>query len=196
MVYFPALGLGFLFIEIYLIEKASLLAGRPHQRLRPGADRDADLLRPRQPAGRPVRRQRRIARIALARRRDRAGLVRRGAGRAAAADPGDARWPWLARAALVLRSLAPVSLALGLPFPLGLGPRRAAARFLPWAWALNGAFSVVATPLANLIAREAGFSRVLLCAAMLYVRCAIDISQRRGRAAVAPAYPARSHAAD
>jgi hypothetical protein len=34
---------------------------------------------------------------------------------------------------------------------------------------LNGAFSVVATPLANLIAREAGFSRVLLSAAVLYV---------------------------
>jgi hypothetical protein len=40
---------------------------------------------------------------------------------------------------------------------------------LPWAWGLNGAFSVVATPLANLIAREAGFSRVLLSAAILYV---------------------------
>ena len=29
-------------------------------------------------------------------------------------------WPWLARAGLVLAVLAPVSLALGLPFPLGL----------------------------------------------------------------------------
>ena len=30
------------------------------------------------------------------------------------------------------------------------------AGLLPWAWGLNGAFSVVATPLANLIAREVG----------------------------------------
>ena len=63
--------------------------------------------------------------------------------------------------------IAPVSVALGLPFPLGLN-RAGTGGFLPWAWGLNGAFSVVATPLANLIAREAGFSRVLLCAAILY----------------------------
>ena len=76
--------------------------------------------------------------------------------------------PWLARAALVLGVLAPVSVALGLPFPLGLA-RTGSGALLPWAWGLNGAFSVVATPLANLIAREAGFSRVLLTAAVLYV---------------------------
>jgi hypothetical protein len=75
--------------------------------------------------------------------------------------------PWLARAALVLAVLAPASLALGLPFPLGLA-HTGTSGFLPWAWGLNGAFSVVATPLANLIAREAGFSRVLLCATLLY----------------------------
>jgi hypothetical protein len=76
--------------------------------------------------------------------------------------------PWIVRAALVLVALAPVSVALGLPFPLGLA-RTGSGALLPWAWGLNGAFSVVATPLANLIAREAGFSRVLLSAALLYV---------------------------
>jgi hypothetical protein len=76
-------------------------------------------------------------------------------------------WSYLARACLLLVLVAPVSLALGLPFPLGLG-RTGTTGFLPWAWGLNGAFSVVATPLANLIAREAGFSRVLLSATILY----------------------------
>ena len=76
-------------------------------------------------------------------------------------------WSFLGRAGLLLVVIAPVSLALGLPFPLGLG-RTGSTGFLPWAWGLNGAFSVVATPLANLIAREAGFSRVLLSAALLY----------------------------
>jgi hypothetical protein len=75
--------------------------------------------------------------------------------------------PWPVRVALLVMLIAPVSLALGLPFPLGLD-RAGSSGFLPWAWALNGAFSVVATPLANLIAREAGFSRVLIGAAMLY----------------------------
>ena len=76
-------------------------------------------------------------------------------------------WPWLARVGLLLAVLAPVSLALGLPFPLGLS-RLGNGGALPWAWGLNGAFSVVATPLANLIAREAGISRLLLAAALLY----------------------------
>src|SRR6185437_12161021 len=71
--------------------------------------------------------------------------------------------PWIVRAGLVLVLLAPVSLALGVPFPLGLS-RAGSGGLLPWAWGLNGAFSVVATPLANLIARELGFSRVLLSA--------------------------------
>ena len=76
-------------------------------------------------------------------------------------------WPFIVRTGLLLLLVAPVSVALGLPFPLGLS-KAGTGGFLPWAWGLNGAFSVVATPLANLIAREYGFSRVLLCAAILY----------------------------
>jgi hypothetical protein len=76
--------------------------------------------------------------------------------------------PWAVRAGVVVLVLAPVSLALGLPFPLGL-KRCASAGLLPWAWAVNGAFSVVATPLANLLAIECGFGAVLLAAAGLYV---------------------------
>ena len=45
IVYFPALGLGFLFIEIFLIEKASLWLNDRTSRLRPGADRNAGVLR-------------------------------------------------------------------------------------------------------------------------------------------------------
>ena len=76
-------------------------------------------------------------------------------------------WPFIVRTGLLLLLVAPVSVALGLPFPLGLS-KAGTGGFLPWAWGLNGAFSVVATPLANLVAREAGFSRVLLGAAILY----------------------------
>lgn len=73
---------------------------------------------------------------------------------------------WI-RAGTVVLAAAPVSLALGMPFPLGLisvGDGRA----LPWAWGLNGAFSVVATPLANLMSRDIGFSSLLIAAAGLY----------------------------
>jgi hypothetical protein len=166
IVYFPALGLGFLFIEIFLIEKASLWLN----------DRTSGFA------------------LVLTGMLVFSGLGSMAADRLAAA-PRRAialaslvivAWcaivlvelqpvilatldlPWLARAGLVLAVLAPASLALGLPFPLGLA-HSGDGGFLPWAWGLNGAFSVVSTPLANLIAREAGFSRVLLCAAVLYV---------------------------
>jgi hypothetical protein len=82
--------------------------------------------------------------------------------------------PWAVRACGVLLLLAPVSVALGVPFPLALarGTQGSGGAvgpgFLPWAWALNGAFSVVATPLANLVAIRSGYGMVLLCGAMLY----------------------------
>ena len=73
---------------------------------------------------------------------------------------------WL-RISLVILAIAPVSFALGMPFPLGLD-RLGGGSALPWAWGLNGAFSVVATPLANLIALEAGHARLLQAAILLY----------------------------
>jgi len=78
----------------------------------------------------------------------------------------------------VLALLAPVSVALGLPFPLGLA-RTGAGPFLPWAWALNGAFSVVSTPLANLIATQQGYDGVLLLALLLYVACVVTFPRPR-----------------
>ena len=86
--------------------------------------------------------------------------------------------PFAARAAILLLLLAPASVALGLPFPLGLS-RMGHAGFLPWAWGLNGAFSVVATPLANLIAIKAGYDRVMLMALLLYVVAIVSFPPTR-----------------
>lgn len=166
LIYFPALGLGFLFIEIYLIEKASLWLN----------DRTSgfalvltgmlvfsglgSML-----ADNLVASPRRAILLGCAVIVGWCLLMLAVLQPAILATLGLA---WPIRAALVLAVLAPVSVALGLPFPLGLA-RVGGDALLPWAWGLNGAFSVLATPLANLIAREAGFSRVLLSAAMLYV---------------------------
>jgi hypothetical protein len=190
--YFPALGLGFLFIEIFLIERASfwlndrtsgfalvltgmlvfsglgsMLASRFAAAPRFGVGLTCGVV---------------IAWAALAY----AGL-----------QPlivATLAWSWLARATLLLAAIAPVSLALGLPFPLGLS-RVGDDGFLPWSWGLNGAFSVVATPLANLIAREAGVSRVLLCAAILYAVALITFPVMRKRHAWHE-IPVQSHAAE
>jgi hypothetical protein len=165
VLFFPALALGFLFIELYLIEKASLLLG----------DRTngfAFVL-----TGMLIFSGLGSACSSLFGQRVSVGMGVAGLVIVSwsivtmlwlqplillALD-----WSFAARAALLVVWLAPVSVALGLPFPLGLSSVGNSAT-LPWAWGLNGAFSVVATPLANLIAREAGFSRVILCAAVLY----------------------------
>ena len=76
-------------------------------------------------------------------------------------------WPAAVRAGIVVVALAPLSLVLGLPFPLGLR-RLGSGPMLPFAWAVNGAFSVVATPLANLVITQAGIHWVLLIAAGAY----------------------------
>ena len=83
-----------------------------------------------------------------------------------------------ARVLLVVAAVAPVSFALGMPFPLGLA-RLGGGSALPWAWGLNGAFSVVATPLANLIALEAGHARLLQAAIVLYGLAFVSFPNRR-----------------
>lgn len=96
-------------------------------------------------------------------------------------------WPWGWRAVLVLVLVAPVSVALGLPFPLGLARVAAAPGFLPWAWGLNGAFSVMATPLANLLAQIYGYDRVLAAALVLYAAALVLFPRGRSLAWRIPA---------
>jgi hypothetical protein len=81
-----------------------------------------------------------------------------------------ALWARVLAAALLL---APLAFVMGMPFPLGL--RRLAARDpvrVAWAWAANGFASVVAAPLAALIALEAGSEAVFATAAAAYALAA------------------------
>ncbi len=165
VLYFAALGLGFLFIEIAVIERASLYLN----------DRTAAFA---------------VVLTAMLVFSGAGSLLAERAGRGGIALPAAViaawcvlahvwllpaalatlEWPWLARAALVVLAIAPVSVALGMPFPLGL-QRVGAGAMLPFAWAVNGAFSVVATPLANLLATQAGLHWLFLAAAVLYGMC-------------------------
>lgn len=95
--------------------------------------------------------------------------------------------PWAIKGAMVVLAAAPVSLALGLPFPLGL-IQVGDGRSLPWAWGLNGAFSVVATPLANLMSRDIGFSSLLIIGAGLYVLAFLVLPVASPRPKAAPIF--------
>ena len=86
-------------------------------------------------------------------------------------------WPLLARTGVAVAVMMPL-IAMGIPFPLGLRELRRGGRdLLPWAWAVNGCASVVAASLATLIALSAGFATVLLVAATCY--CGTALLARR-----------------
>jgi hypothetical protein len=66
-------------------------------------------------------------------------------------------------------SLAPLGFLMGIPFPGGLAwLRKRAPGLIPWAWAVNGCTSVLASVLAAMIALSAGFSWVLAAGALAY----------------------------
>jgi hypothetical protein len=83
-------------------------------------------------------------------------------------------WSLFAKCVVVTLVTAPLGFCLGFPFSTGLTALRGEhAFFLPWAWGLNGAFSVVATPLANLVAVSAGYTWLALASIGLYALVAL-----------------------
>ncbi|GLR67660.1 hypothetical protein GCM10010909_23410 [Acidocella aquatica] len=164
VIYFPALALGFLFLEIFGIERASAFLD----------DRAAGfslvlsamLIFSGLGSFISGRFSARPARAVLGT----ALVVLVWAGAAMMLSPGALAGSDLAfglKAVLVVGAMAPVSLAMGLPFPLGL-EQEEQKFYLAWAWGLNGAFSVVATPLANLMLRNIGLHAVLGGAIVMY----------------------------
>jgi hypothetical protein len=73
------------------------------------------------------------------------------------------------RVLVVVGVLAPINIAMGMPFPLGLARlKRLAPRLVPWALGVNGGASVVASIVCIVVAMTAGFRAVTLAAAALY----------------------------
>jgi SAM-dependent methyltransferase len=81
-----------------------------------------------------------------------------------------------ARFVIAVGTLAPLGILMGMPFPLGLA---AAARlgqpFIPWAWGINGGTSVLGSVLAIIVAMGSGFTWVLASAAGVYLLALVAI---------------------
>ena len=173
--YFLLLGLAFLFVEIAFIQKFVLFLGHPlyavaivlsgflvfagigsglsarlHRRLWPGGFAPATIA---------------VAVIAVV---SCTYIVALPAAFAELAQLGEA-----ARVAVSLALIAPLAVAMGMPFPLGLSRlAQTAPSFIPWAWGINGFASVTGAVLATLLAIEVGFRMVVLVAVVLYVAAA------------------------
>ena len=163
--YFAGLGLGFILVEIVLIQRFSLFLGYPVYSLSVVlftmllASGVGSLL-----AGRLTR--------AAALRRALVGLC-----------TALVVYAWLlprvtdamlgastsARIAVTVALIAPLGLLMGIPFATGV--RRAGAEskdLVPWAWAVNGGSSVFGSTLAVLISMTYGFTASFLCGAVAY----------------------------
>jgi hypothetical protein len=162
--YFGLLGIGFLAVEIPLIQRYMLLLGKP-------ATAFAVVL---------------FALLtssglgSLASRRVPWRLGASAAALLAALSPWSTSaltdaalsLPLAARVALGAAALYPLGFVMGTMFPRGIGHLEAVAPgMIPWAWGINGTLSVVSAVLAALMALSSGFTAVLLVGAGCYALC-------------------------
>jgi hypothetical protein len=179
--YFAALGLGFMFIEIAFLQQLVRFLGHPVYAVAvvlasflAGAGLGA-LSSPRF-AARP-------GRVVLA--------ILAFAGVALALLPqlpeALGHWPLAARMAVAALVTAPLAFFLGMPFPLGLAALGGNAAATAWAWAVNGAASVIGAVGAQLGAVHFGFSAVVLAATSLYLLAWVAYPRLRRRAMPAAA---------
>jgi len=81
-----------------------------------------------------------------------------------------ASWSWAARLTLAIALIAPLGLCMGMIFPLGVRHLTAAARtdLVPWMWGINGICGVIASILGMLLAMTLSYTAVLLAGAAAY----------------------------
>ncbi|MFM7144219.1 MAG: hypothetical protein ACKO2K_20130 [Alphaproteobacteria bacterium] len=180
--YFALIGLGFMFLEIILIQRLTLLLGYPTRSLSVTlfalllSGGIGSLLSARLPAtGADFAR---MASVLLL-----LGFVLQHF--VLPRLPGLLPWPISARIAVAVAILAPLGLCLGSFLPLGLrvvaAGRDDRAALVAWSWAVNGFFSVVSSVLATMLSMSLGFDLVMTLGLALYAAAAIAI------ATVAPA---------
>src|SRR5205823_10959919 len=89
-------------------------------------------------------------------------------------------WSLLARVVVSVLILAPLGILLGMPFPSGLRIiGEEAPSLVPWAWGVNGFFTVIGTVAALMLGMAFGFKVVLLIAAVCYLVALAAIGLRR-----------------
>jgi hypothetical protein len=94
-------------------------------------------------------------------------------------------WPLPWRVLIAVLSLGPVGFLLGQPLPGGIRLlEERAPQEIPWAWAVNGCASVLSSILAVLGAVTWGFTRVLVAGALTYLLAWAIIAFRQSRRAV------------
>ena len=83
------------------------------------------------------------------------------------------------RVVLAVLMIAPLGVLLGMPFPTGLTlVGQEAAPLVPWAWGVNGFFTVIGSVSALILGMAFGFKIVLIIAAVCYALALAAIFSR------------------
>ena len=171
LVYFSALGAGYMFVQIILIQRFTLFIGYPTQAITTTIfsmlifSALGSLLAPkiiRTPA------QLRLAVIGVA--------VAIGIYILALplVLPPFLRLPDTARVLLSVLFIAPLALLMGMPFPTGLQQiGQQSQEAVPWAWGMNGVFSVIGSTLVVLVSQLSSFTVAMGVGLVLYLVAAV-----------------------
>jgi hypothetical protein len=175
VVYFGALGAGFMLLEVALLQRFVLLLGHPVYSLTVtlfalllGTGLGSFLSR-RIP---PDRVKRVASRMLLAV----AGAALISTVLLPVVIDVAIAWPLWTRVMVAAALLVPLGVLLGIPLPAGM--RLVSARnpdIVPWGWGINGAFSVVGATVAVFVAMNWGFSSTLSIAALVYAAASITL---------------------
>jgi hypothetical protein len=168
--YFAAIGLGFIFFEITLIQRLTLFLGYPTYSLT--VTLASILIFTGVGAFLSSRSTERPGRVVAALFLVIVGLTLFYQFGLPAMTDGLLGWPLAGRLALAFVVLAPLGVCLGFFMPLGLGAVAALTRYpreyVAWGWAVNGFASVVGAVLSTILAMTFGFRIVLFLALAAY----------------------------
>jgi spermidine synthase len=176
--YFAALGLGFIFVEIVLIQRFIVYLGQPLYSIGvilalllvfSGVGSYVS-----QRASSPVFRTLWLVLVALA------FLLCMMNFATAAVIKETLETTFASKLLLTALLILPCGVLMGMPFPLGVRMvDSAASALVPWVWGINACFSVIGTMLAIFLSTLVGFSAVLLLAAFLYLAALIALLAAR-----------------
>jgi spermidine synthase len=174
LIYFGCLGIGFIFIEVVLMQQLVLYLGHPTASISVvlfsllSFSGLGSFI-----SGRLQGNSRRYLRVAIP------ALGAMGLIYTVILSPlalATLAWDFPWRVALSVILLAPLGLVMGMPFPLGI---RLVDSFnnklIPWAWGVNGCASVLGSILSVIIAMTWGFSTVLVLSALVYQVALVSI---------------------
>ena len=83
------------------------------------------------------------------------------------------------RIALSIALIAPLAFCMGMPLPLAMSSvARHAPDYVPWAWGINGCASVISAVLATLLAMSLGFTAVVVLAILTYLLALLALPVR------------------